>query len=176
MGNSDDGNAQTSSDVVSTHLRVRVTKSWPKQFGLSKLKELKPYLTHMIKSNTEEEYKLSFDITMEGILDNPLKASYVAKIFQNHKYYLVYFLHRIEGNLKMMGYVPAEQNHSVLLPILEKGPTGPSMSIYEHVWQLIERQNTLKQSFHHNDNKLNTSSLNFRSELIGQEKKNKEDL
>ena len=34
----------------------------------------------MLKSNLKEEYKLSFDIAIEIVIDNPLKASYVEKI------------------------------------------------------------------------------------------------
>jgi hypothetical protein len=85
----------------------------------------------------------------------------------------------IEGNLKMMCSVPAEQNHSSVAAHLGK---GANWSILGHVQQLIERQNILKKCIHHHDNKLYISSdnklyifsLNCRSELIGQEKKNKE--
>jgi hypothetical protein len=50
-----------------------INEVWPKQSGLSKLKELKPYLTCMIKSNTESEYKLLYDIAIKVIQDNPLR-------------------------------------------------------------------------------------------------------
>jgi hypothetical protein len=34
-----------------------VNEVWPKQFGISKFKELKPYLTCKLKANSESEYK-----------------------------------------------------------------------------------------------------------------------
>jgi hypothetical protein len=148
-----------------------INEVWPKQFGISKFKALKPYLSRMLKSNTEEEYKLSYGNAMEVIADDPIKASYVEKIYENPQYYSGHFLRTIPGNLKMMGSAPAEQNHSSVAAHLGK---GANWTIPEHVRQLIERQNTLEKSIHHHDNKLYTSSLNFRSELIGQEKRNEE--
>jgi hypothetical protein len=114
-----------------------VNEVWPKQFGPSKYKELRPYLTRMLKYTTEAEYKLSFDIAMEAIAEDPIKASYVEKIFRNPKYYSGYYVRRIPGNLKMMGDAPAEQNHASVVAHLGK---GASWSIPEHVRQLIERQ------------------------------------
>jgi hypothetical protein len=87
-----------------------VKEVWPKQFGISKFKELKPYLTCMLKLKTKEEYKLSYDIAMEVISDDPLKASYVEKIFKNPEYYSGYYLCQIDGNLMMMGDAPIKQN------------------------------------------------------------------
>jgi hypothetical protein len=148
-----------------------IQEVWPKQFGLSKFKELKPYLSRMLKSKTKEEYKLSFDIAIEVISDDPLKASYVEKIFKNPEYYSGYYLRQIEGNLMMMGDAPAEQNHSSVAAHLGN---GANWTISEHVRQLIERQNTLEKTFHYVDNKLYTSSLNYRSELVGPGKKHEE--
>ena len=72
----------------------------------------------------------------------------------------------------MMGDAPAEQNHASVAAHLGQ---GANWTISEHVHQLIERQNTLEKSFHHQDNKLYMSSLNFRSERIAIEKKNKKE-
>jgi hypothetical protein len=124
----------------------------------------------MLKSKSKEEYKLSYDIAMEVISDNPLQASYVEKIYQYPESYSGHYLRQIDGNLMMMGSTPAEQNHSSVAAHLGD---GANWTISEHVRQLIERQNTLEKSFHHHDNKLYTSSLNFRLQLIGPEKKAK---
>jgi hypothetical protein len=71
----------------------------------------------------------------------------------------------------MMGDAPAEQNHASVAAHLGD---GASWSIPEHVQQLIERQNTLEKQLAHRDNKLYTSTLMYRSKLIGVEKKNEE--
>jgi len=148
-----------------------VNEVWPKQFGPSVFNDLKPYLTRMLKSITEAEYKLSFEIAMELVVDDPIKASYVEMIYNNPDYYSGYYLKLLNGNLRMMGDAPAEQNHSSIAAHLGN---GANWTISEHVRQLIERQNTLEKSFHHNDNKLYTSSLNFRSDMLGQDKKDEE--
>ena len=149
-----------------------VKEVWPTQFGVSVFHTLKPYLTRMLLSKTKEEYILSYEIAMSLIEDDPLKGSYVQKIFNNHQCFGGYFLRQIPGNLRMMGDAPAEQNHASVAAHLGQ---GANWTISEHVRQLIERQNTLEKSFHHQDNKLYTSSLNFRSERIGIEKKNEEE-
>ena len=148
-----------------------VNEVWPLHFGLSLWKELKPYLTWMLKSNTKEEYKLSFDIAMETASSDPLKASYIKKIFNNPQYYAGYYLQQVEGNLQMMGLAPAEQNHSSICSHLGN---GANWTVSENIRQLIERQQTLEKSAAHLDNKLYTSKFNYQSELIGKDKKNKE--
>jgi hypothetical protein len=148
-----------------------VNEVWPLQFGPSLWKELKPYLTRMLKSKTKEEYKLSFDIAMETARSDPLKASYIEKIFNNPQYYAGYYLKEIDGNLQMMGSAPAEQNHSSICSHLGN---GANWTVSENIRQLIERQQTLEKSAAHVDNKLYTSNLNFRSLLIGKDKKNEE--
>ena len=125
----------------------------------------------MLLSKTKDEFKLSFHLAMQVIQDDPLQASYVEKIYKNPEYYSGYYLHKIVGNLRMMGSTPAEQNHSSVAAHLGN---GANWTISEHVRQLIERQNTLEKSFHHHDNKLYTSCLIFRSELTLQAKKDEE--
>jgi hypothetical protein len=95
----------------------------------------------------------------------------VDKIFKNPEYYSGYYLRQLEGNLMMMGDAPAEQNHSSVAAHLGN---GSNWTISEHVRQLIERQNTLEKAFHYQDNKLYTSTLNYRSEHVGPGKKDEE--
>jgi hypothetical protein len=148
-----------------------VKEVWPKQFGPTRFHQLQRYLTRMLLAKTEEEYKLAFEKSMEVVEVDPLQGSYVEKIYKNPEYYSGYYLHQIEGNLKMMGSTPAEQNHSSVAAHLGN---GANWTISEHVRQLIERQNTLEKSFHNHDNKLYTSCLIYRSDLTGQAKKDEE--
>jgi hypothetical protein len=148
-----------------------VNEVWPLEFGISVWKDLKPYLTRMLKSRTKEEYKLSFDIAMETVLEDPRQQSYIEKIFNNPQYYAGYHLRQMNGNLKMMGSAPAEQNHSSISMHLGH---GANWSVAENIRQLIERQQTLEKSFSHYDNKLYTTNLNFRSDLVGRDKYNEE--
>jgi hypothetical protein len=67
---------------------------------------------------------------MEVIADDPIKANCIKKIFSNPQYKVGYFLRTIEGNLKIIGSVPAEQNHSSVAAYLGK---GANWSILEHV-------------------------------------------
>jgi hypothetical protein len=148
-----------------------VKEVWPKQFGLARFKQLKPYLTRMLKSKSQDEYRLSYELAMEIIQDDPLKASYVEMIYKNPEYYSGHTLRQIDGNLLMMGDAPAEQNHSSVAAHLGQ---GANWLVSEHVRQLIERQNTLEKTIHYQDNKLYTSSLSFRSQLVGSGKKDEE--
>jgi hypothetical protein len=63
----------------------------------------------MLKSSTKDEYKLLFDIAMECVIEDPLQASYMEKIFKKPDYHAAYYLHQIKNrNLNMMGSDPAE--------------------------------------------------------------------
>jgi hypothetical protein len=105
----------------------------------------------MLKSNAKEEYKLSFDITMKTVVSDPLKASYIEKIFNNPQYYVGYYLHQIDGNLQMMGSAPAEQNHS---SICQHIGNDTNWTVSENICQLIECQQPLEKAAAHVDNKL----------------------
>jgi hypothetical protein len=75
-----------------------------------------------LKSNTKEEHKLSFDIgAMEFVMEDPLQASYMEKIFNNPDYNMGSYFCQIEGNFNMMGSAPAEQNDSSICNHLGNG-------------------------------------------------------
>jgi hypothetical protein len=56
-----------------------VNELWPSQFGLSLWKDLKPFRTRMLKSNTKDEYQLSFDIAMETVIAGWLNGRRVGR-------------------------------------------------------------------------------------------------
>ena len=58
-------------------------------------------------------------------------------IYSKHSYYAGYFLRPVEGNLKVSGSVPAEQNHSSTVAYLGE---GGKLSICQHISELTLRQ------------------------------------
>jgi hypothetical protein len=109
---------------------------FPEHFGQNLYQKLRPLLDVML-TRGRDEWEQAYQQASIILRDNAEKHSYVSDIHDNPKYYSAWYLSSVEGNLKMNGSVPAEQNHSSIIAHLGN---GASWSITEHTNNLIRRQ------------------------------------
>jgi hypothetical protein len=88
-------------------------------FGSVLYPRIKNFLeTTILKSTTETE---AFEAVLAIVYYEPSKQSYLGSIYENYQYYASYFLSNVLGNLGLLGLVPAEQNHAIIVVHLGKG-------------------------------------------------------
>jgi hypothetical protein len=140
---------------------------WPKaeNFGNVLYPRIKNFLETMLKSTTESEYTNAFEGALAIVRYDPTKRSYLESIYENYQYYAGYFLSGIQGNLGLLGSVPAEQNHASIVAHLGD---GASWDIATQIQQLMNRQKELTKQRTEKENSLYCSSLHYKSSKNGQ--------
>ena len=112
---------------------------WPETFGPHFYTKLKNHLMIMLVG-TKKECEQAFMECSNILCGDANLLKKLIDIHNNPSYYAGWWLSEIEGNLKLRGSVPAEQNHSSITAWFGK---GANWQIAEQVKQLISRQRSM---------------------------------
>ena len=135
---------------------------WPKSenFGKKCFTLIKDYLKSMLESSTLEKWDMAYHFAKVILRPYPKKLELLDKIHSKPGYYSSFYSRVIEGNLRLLGSVPAEQNHGSVVAHLGKGA----------IWDIWEQLKTICQGHQHNcdqeakeEAKLTVSSHRFTS-------------
>jgi len=112
---------------------------WPRteNFGLVFMTKIRPWLKQMLLSPYEKDWHRCYSLISRVIETDPDKMIFLDTIYSKPSYYAGYFLRSVEGNLKLNGSVPAEQNHASTVAYLGE---GGKLSICQHFSELMLRQ------------------------------------
>ena len=141
---------------------------WPRKenFGLVVYEQIKPWLKQILLSPDEDVWDRSYDSICRVIENDPKKMALLDKIYDNPSYYGGFYLKAIQGNLKLNGAVPAEQNHSSVAAHLGK---GNKWSLTEEVKELMVRQQEHFKAKKTKADALYVASFKFKSKCSGQQ-------
>jgi hypothetical protein len=147
---------------------------WPKaeNFGQVLYPRIKNFLETMLKSTTEAEYTNAFEAALAVVEYEPTKRSLLESIYHDHEYYGGFFLAFVEGNLGLLGSVPAEQNHASIVAHLGD---GASWDIANQIQHLMNRQKELTKQRTEKENAHFCSTIHYKSSKKGQEQKDEEE-
>ena len=135
-------------------------------FGLVVMEKIRPWLKQMLMSPEEEVWNRAYESICKVVENDTHKMVLLDEIYDNPGYYAGYHLKQIEGNIKLNGSVPAEQNHSSLQAHLGK---GNHWSICENVKELLVRQQLHAKQKNADEQSLHVQSFKYKSKCPGQE-------
>ena len=141
-----------------------MAKIW--KFGQVIMDSIRKYLRRMLISADEQEWNSYISTIKEILFSDPEKLTKLHKITSNPSYYAGYFLRKIEGNLLMLGSVPAEENHASIIVFLGKGNSG--WSVVYHLAALLNRQAEYSKVKKREEDRLHVSTLKYMIKEFGQ--------